>query len=361
MTAGTIIVTGAGGLVGSESVAYFIEAGFRVVGIDNDMRSYFFGEEASTAGRVERLERDYHGDFRCERIDIRDQERIDAVIRREKRDLVAVIHTAAQPSHDWAAKQPHLDFDINARSTLNLLQAVRDHVPDATFVFTSTNKVYGDRPNDLPLLEQDTRYELPSSHKWFKGIDTSMSVDRSLHSLFGVSKLAADLLVQEYGRYFQMPTVCFRAGCLTGPRHDGAELHGFLSYLVRCAVSGREYTIYGYKGKQVRDNLHSRDLVRAFHEVIQRPRIAAVYNIGGGRASNCSVLEAIEVCREVTGRELRYDVCDRARKGDHIWWISDNSIFQADYPGWRVTRNVRDIIEEIVAENAERWVYEQCF
>ena len=299
---GVAVITGSGGLIGSESVRFFAEQGFDVIGVENDMRSHFFGAEASTAPTSERLAEEVEG-FRSEQLDVRDADGLDRLFRRHARDIELVVHAAAQPSHDWAASDPQTDFTVNANGTLNLLQATRAHAPDATFIFTSTNKVYGDRPNFLPLQELATRLELPESHRWYGGIDTDMSIDLTTHSLFGVSKAAADLLVQEYGRYFDMPTVCFRGGCLTGPQHAGTQLHGFLAYLMKCTVTGEPYTIFGYGGKQVRDNIHSHDVVRAFAAFHAAPRAAAVYNLGGGRESNVSMLEAIELCQRITGRE----------------------------------------------------------
>jgi CDP-paratose 2-epimerase len=280
------------------------------------------------------------------------------VFARHARDVELIVHTAAQPSHDWAASAPHTDFTVNATGTLNLLEAARRHTPDATFVFTSTNKVYGDRPNFLPLVEKSTRLELPVDHRWYGGIGTDMSIDLTTHSLFGVSKTAADLLVQEYGRYFHMPTVCFRGGCLTGPQHAGAELHGFLAYLMKCTVSGKPYTVYGYGGKQVRDNIHASDVVRAFAAFHASPRPAAVYNLGGGRDSNVSILEAIELCQEIAGRELRYTLTDQARIGDHRWWISDLHEFKKDYPQWELTFGIQDILRHIYEHNVEQWLAE---
>ena len=308
----TAIVTGSGGLIGSESVQHFVAAGYDVVGLENDMRARFFGPSASTSGTTERLLSTLGDSFRSLEIDIRDGEAVQRTFAEHSGSLELVIHTAAQPSHDWAASDPHTDFTVNANGTLNLLEATRRHAPSATFIFCSTNKVYGDRPNHLPLRETDTRLELPEDHRYFAGIDTSMSIDASTHSLFGVSKAAADLLVQEYGRYFGMPTVCFRGGCLTGPNHAGAQLHGFLSYLMRCTMTGEPYTVFGYGGKQVRDNIHSADLVAAFHAFHDSPRPAAVYNIGGGRASNCSMLEAIAACERIAERTL--DWSDRGRE-----------------------------------------------
>jgi CDP-paratose 2-epimerase len=350
----TVIVTGSGGLIGSESVRYFIEAGYDVIGFENDMRRRFFGNDASTLPVTEELRAAYP-EFRLVELDIRDTERIDGVFRRESAVLELVIHTAAQPSHDWAAQDPQTDFAVNATGTLNLLEAARRHTPAATFIFTSTNKVYGDLPNDLPLVELETRLELPDGERYHTGIDTSMPIDQSMHSLFGVSKAAADLLVQEYGRYFEMPTVCFRGGCLSGPRHAGTMLHGFLSYLMRCTVTGTKYTVLGYGGKQVRDNIHSLDLIRAFAEFHRAPRAAAVYNIGGGRPSNCSVLEAIELCERITGRPLNWELSDRARTGDHRWWISDLSEFQRDYPAWRLKYDIEAMLREIHERGADRW------
>jgi CDP-paratose 2-epimerase len=349
------IVTGSGGLIGSESVRHFVEEGYDVVGVENDMRAQFFGPDASTRPVTERL-LERHPEFRSLELDVRDAEGIDGLFERHGSQIELVVHTAAQPSHDWAASAPGVDFGVNANGTLNLLEATRRHAPDAAFIFTSTNKVYGDTPNRLPLVELPSRLELPEDHRWYRGIDTSMSIDTSMHSLFGVSKAAADLMVQEYGRYFEMPTVCFRAGCLTGPNHAGAMLHGFLSYLMRCTVLGEPYTVFGYGARQVRDNIHSLDLVRAFDEFRRAPRVAAVYNIGGGRESNCSMLEAIELCEEIAGRELDWRLSDQARMGDHRWWISDLDEFRADYPGWGLEYDLRSIVQEIHDQNVDRWM-----
>jgi CDP-paratose 2-epimerase len=349
------IVTGSGGLIGSESVAHFVEEGFDVLGIENDMRAEFFGPEASTRSATNRLVESYP-EFRSLELDVRDAEGVEKLFARHGSDIELVVHTAAQPSHDWAASAPHVDFGVNANGTLNLLESTRRHAPEACFIFTSTNKVYGDTPNRLPLVELETRLELPADHRYFCGIDTSMGIDASMHSLFGVSKAAADLMVQEYGRYFGLPTVCFRAGCLTGPNHAGALLHGFLSYLMRCTVTGEPYTVLGYGGRQVRDNIHSADLVRALDAFRRAPRTAAVYNIGGGRHSNCSMLEAIELCEEIAGRPLEWTLSDRARMGDHRWWISDLDEFRRDYPAWRQEYDLRGILREIHDRNAERWL-----
>jgi CDP-paratose 2-epimerase len=351
---GVAIVTGSGGLIGSEAVRHFAASGLDVIGLENDMRAYFFGPGASTAPTSARLAAEVDG-FRSEQLDIRDREGVDALFGRHARDIELVVHTAAQPSHDWAASDPQTDFTVNANGTLNLLQAARDHCPDATFVFMSTNKVYGDRPNFLPLEERETRLELPAAHRWHDGIDVEMSIDFSTHSLFGVSKAAADLLVQEYGRYFGMPTVCFRGGCLTGPQHAGAQLHGFLAYLMKCTVTGTPYTVFGYGGKQVRDNLHAHDVVAAFSAFHAKPRPAAVYNLGGGRDSNVSMLEAIAACERIAGRELEHTFSEQARIGDHRWWISDLSAFRADYPEWRVTFGIDDVLRDIHESNVEAW------
>lgn len=343
------LVTGSSGLIGSETVRFFHDKGFDVVGIDNDMRAYFFGSGASTEWNTRCLLKDLVR-FRHVACDIRDQEAIFKLFGELAREIAVVIHTAAQPSHDWAAREPFTDFSVNATGTMVLLEATRRFCPHVPFIFTSTNKVYGDTPNNLPLVEHETRWELDPSHCWQDyGIDESMSIDRSKHSIFGASKVAADVMVQEYGRYFDMNTVVFRGGCLTGPAHSGAELHGFLAYLVQCAVSGRPYTIFGYKGKQVRDNIHSFDLVNAFWHYVEKPRPAAVYNMGGSRHSNCSVLEAILLIEQLSGRSMQFSVSDESRSGDHIWWISDVRRFQQDYPGWGYRYGLRDIVEEIVS------------
>jgi CDP-paratose 2-epimerase len=349
------IITGSGGLIGSESVAHFVEAGFDVIGLENDMRAQFFGPSASTANTTRRLLDAYSDGFRSVELDIRDRDGVDGVFAEAGSRLELVIHTAAQPSHDWAASNPQTDFGVNANGTLNLLESTRRHAPAATFAFCSTNKVYGDTPNRLPLDVVGSRLELPADHRYWRGIDTTMSIDSSTHSLFGVSKAAADLLVQEYGRYFDMPTVAYRGGCLTGPNHAGAELHGFLSYLMRCTVTGDPYTIYGYGGLQVRDNIHSADLVSAFAAFHSAPRVGAVYNIGGGRQSNCSMLEAIEACERIAGRQLDWTLADDNRIGDHRWWIGDLEPFKRDYPEWDLTYDVDSILQEIHDHNVEQW------
>jgi CDP-paratose 2-epimerase len=342
----TALITGSAGLIGSEACRKWHGEGFRVVGIDNDMRAEFFGAEASTKNTRDVLEASLPN-YRHHAVDIRDADAISRIFEEGGSDIEIVIHTAAQPSHDWAARAPVVDFEVNALGTLNLLEAARGHCPDAVFLFTSTNKVYGDTPNRLPLVELEKRWEISPKHEFELGIDETMSIDQTKHSLFGASKLAADILVQEYGRYFGMKTGCFRGGCLTGPAHAGTELHGFLAYLMKCAVSGQPYRIFGYKGKQVRDNIHSHDLISAFWEFFRTPRPGAVYNIGGSRHSNCSMLEAIDLCEEISGRELKWRYLEENRIGDHIWWISDVRKFQSHYPGWKFRFGLREIVEQI--------------
>jgi CDP-paratose 2-epimerase len=354
------VITGSGGLIGSESVRHFARQGFEVVGVDNDMRAYFFGAGASTAGNSEALRAELGSGFHPIDLDIRDGDGVARVLAEYAPHVELIIHAAAQPSHDWAASEPPTDFTVNAIGTLNLLEAARRHAPDATFVFTSTNKVYGDTPNHLPLVELESRLELSEGHRWHKGIDLEMSIDRCTHSLFGVSKVAADLLVQEYGRYFDMPTVCFRGGCLTGPRHAGAQPHGFLAYLMRCTVTGEPYTIFGHGGKQVRDNIHAGDVVRAFDAFHHCRRAGAVYNLGGGRESNVSMIEAIELCQEIADRKLDCSYSPHARIGDHRWWISDLTDFKREHPEWQVTMGIRGILQEIYDHNVERWIAERA-
>jgi CDP-paratose 2-epimerase len=349
------IVTGSAGLVGSETATFLHSKGLDVVGIDNGMRAYFFGEEASTAWNTRRLEAALPR-YRHVPVDIRNETAIDELFRRYGREIVLVVHCAAQPSHDWAAREPMTDFTVNANGTLVLLEATRRHAPDAVFIFTSTNKVYGDTPNLLPLVEKEQRWELVPSHRWSEhGIDESMSIDQSKHSIFGASKIAADVMAQEYGRYFGLRTGVFRGGCLTGPAHSGAELHGFLAYLVRCAVTNRTYTIYGYKGKQVRDNIHSNDLVQCFWCFFSAPQSGTAYNIGGSRFANCSILEAIDLIDELSGYRVNYTLTDEARSGDHIWWISDVRRFRADYPSWEYRHDLRSTLAEMIDAAKERY------
>jgi CDP-paratose 2-epimerase len=348
------LITGSAGLIGSEAVRFFAGLGMQVVGIDNDMRKFFFGEEASTTWNRKRLESDVPN-YEHHDVDIRDYGQIEAIFQKFGKDITLIIHTAAQPSHDWAAKDPFSDFSVNANGTLNLLEATRHYCPDSAFIFTSTNKVYGDLPNALPLIEQEKRWEIDPSHAYHRGIPEEMSIDNSKHSLFGASKVAADVLVQEYGRYFGMKTVSFRGGCLTGPSHSGTQLHGFLAYLMKCAVTGTPYTVFGYKGKQVRDNIHCADLIAAFYEFYKQPGSAAIYNIGGGRESNCSMLEAIDLCQEIAGRELNYTYSEDNRSGDHIWYVSDLTKFKQRYPNWAITYDVPRILQESYDKNFLRW------
>lgn len=339
-----VLVTGSAGLIGSQAVSFFSKKGFQVFGIDNDLRKYFFGREASTAWNVKQLKKDFP-DYEHFPIDIRDEKKISRIFKTRPFDLI--IHAAAQPSHDWAAREPLTDFTINANGTLILLENFRKYSPKGVFIFTSTNKVYGDLPNALPLVELQTRYELDKNHPFYNGINETMSIDQSKHSLFGASKVAADILVQEYGRYFGLKTVAFRGGCLTGPAHSSAELHGFLAYLVRCIATGKTYKIFGYKGKQVRDNIHSYDLINAMYHFYLKPRIAEVYNMGGGRFSNISIIEAIEKLEKIFGRKAKTEYIPQSRSGDHIWYISDLSKFKRDYPDWDLTTNMDDILIEI--------------
>jgi CDP-paratose 2-epimerase len=350
-----VLITGSAGLIGSESVRFFCERGFKAVGLDNDMRRTFFGEEASTAWNRGRLLEEYQDQYIHYDVDIRDRDGVKRVFDAHGKDIDLIIHTAAQPSHDWAATDPYTDFTVNANGTLVMLENARQLCPEATFIFCSTNKVYGDRPNSLPLVEQELRWEVEKGHACYNGIDETMSIDNCKHSLFGASKVAADLLVQEYGRYFDMKTAVFRGGCLTGPSHSGTKLHGFLSYLMKCTMTGNPYQVLGYKGKQVRDNIHSYDLVNAFYHFYSAPRIAEVYNIGGSRFSCCSMLEGIQLCEEITGRKLNWRYEESNRVGDHIWWISDIQKFKNHYPNWYLTYNVRDILTEIFTENVSRW------
>jgi CDP-paratose 2-epimerase len=336
-------------------VRFFCKLGYSVVGIDNNMRQVFFGEDASTLWSRDRLVEEYGDLYRHYDADIRDQEAISRIFQEYNQEIGLIIHTAAQPSHDWAAKDPYMDFSVNANGTLVLLENTRQHCPSAVFIFCSTNKVYGDRPNSLPLIEEELRWEIDKNHAYFRGIDESMSIDSCKHSLFGASKVAADILVQEYGRYFDMKTACFRGGCLTGPGHSGTQLHGFLSYLMKCTMTGQPYSIYGYNGKQVRDNIHSYDLVNAFYHFYQSPRIGEVYNLGGSRYSNCSMLEAIQECEAIAEKKLDWTYMETNRIGDHIWWISDVSRFKEHYPDWQLTYQVKDILKEIFVENAPRW------
>ncbi|TAF32129.1 MAG: NAD-dependent epimerase/dehydratase family protein [Cytophagales bacterium] len=348
------LITGSGGLIGSEAVAFFADKFDLIVGIDNDQRAYFFGKEASTAWNITRLKQQVPS-YKHYDTDIRDFASIEKIVKHYNTDIALVIHTAAQPSHDWAAKEPFTDFTINANGTLNLLEAIRLHAPEAVFIFTSTNKVYGDNPNFLPLVEQDTRWELSEAHPYHQhGIDELHSIDHTMHSLFGASKVAADVLVQEYGRYFGMNTGVFRGGCLTGPHHSGAQLHGFLAYLMKCTITGSHYTVFGYKGKQVRDNIHSYDLVNMFWHFYQKPRQGEVYNAGGSRFANCSMQEAIVLCERIVGKKLSHSYAEQNRMGDHIWWISDVNKFKSHYPDWAYRYDLDTTLTEMCHEMLKR-------
>ncbi len=350
------IISGSAGLIGSEAAVFFAESrGLDVVGIDNDMRRRFFGDDASTSANLARLQQRLGKKYTHFHADIRDQLAISKIFGKYGRDVSLVVHAAAQPSHDWAATDPSTDFTVNANGTAVMLEASRHSSPGAVFIFTSTNKVYGDTPNRLPLMELEKRWEIEPTHPYSDGIQEDMSIDSTLHSLFGASKVAADILVQEYGRYFGMRTACFRGGCLTGPNHAGTALHGFLAYLMKCAVTGQPYTVNGYRGKQVRDNIHSADLIAAFNAFFSSPRTGEVYNIGGGRDCNCSMMEAIELCESIVGRPMSTEYSDVNRVGDHIWWISSNERFRSHYPEWKIRRNVPIILAEIYEHNRERW------
>ncbi len=348
------LITGSGGLIGSEAVEFLSKDFDAIIGIDNNMREQFFGADASTAWNVERLCQTVPN-YKHISADIRDIKAMEAIFKEYSNDIKLIIHAAAQPSHDWAAKDPFTDFTVNANGTLTLLEMTRLNCPKAVFIFCSTNKVYGDSPNSFPLVELEKRWELDSNHPYYKeGIDEKLSIDQSTHSLFGASKIAADVLVQEYGRYFDIKTGSFRGGCLTGPRHSGTQLHGFLAYLMKCALTGDPYTIFGFKGKQVRDNIHSYDLVNMFWHFYQAPRPGEVYNAGGSRHSNCSILEAIEMCEAITGKKMNWTYSDVNRIGDHIWWISDLGKFKSHYPDWNFNFGIHNILEEIYKELDQR-------
>jgi CDP-paratose 2-epimerase len=341
------IITGSAGLIGSEAVRFFSSRFDIIIGIDNNYRAYFFGDNASTEWNRLKLETEI-GNYKHYDADIREYAALEKIFKEYGRDIKLIVHTAAQPSHDWAAKEPLTDFTVNANGTMNLLELTRLYSEKAVFIFTSTNKVYGDRPNSLPLVELEQRWEIDTNHPYYKnGIDESMSIDNSKHSLFGASKVSADILAQEYGKYFSMNVGIFRGGCLTGPQHSGTQLHGFLSYLMKCAISGDHYTVFGYKGKQVRDNIHSLDLVNMFWNFYLKPRQGEVYNAGGGRFSNCSMKEAIVLCEEITGKKMNYSYSETNRIGDHIWWISDVSKFKSHYPDWNWQFDIKDILTQI--------------
>lgn len=340
----TALITGSAGLIGSEAVRFFSNKGFKIIGVDNNFRKYFFGPSASIAWNKRKLIQEIK-DYKHFDVDIRDQKNVEEIFK--KNDIELIIHAAAQPSHDWAAKEPLTDFTINALGTLVLLEAFRKYTKEAVFIFTSTNKVYGDNPNKLPFEELESRYELPKSHKFYEGIDETISLDETTHSIFGVSKTAADLMVQEYGRYFNLKTGIFRGGCLTGPAHSAAQLHGFLAYLVNCIANEKEYTIFGYKGKQVRDNIYSYDVVNALYHFYLNPKKGEVYNLGGSRFSNISILEVIEKIENILGKKAKIKYSPNNRIGDHIWYISDISKFKRDYPKWNFTYSSDKILEEL--------------
>ena len=344
-----IFITGSSGLIGSSTADFFLKKRMKVVGIDNDLRSYFFGKNSSTKWREKNLKESKF--YQHYNVDIRNKNKVRNIFKKYGDKIRSIIHTAAQPSHDWAAKEPFTDFSVNANGTLNLLENFRKFCPEATFIYTSTNKVYGDRPNFLPIVEKKLRFEIKKSHKFYKrGIDESMSIDNTTHSIFGASKTSADILVQEYGRYFNLNTVCFRAGCLTGENHSGAKLHGFLSFLVKSIINDKKYSIFGYKGKQVRDNLHSYDVVNAFYQFIKKPLNGGkVYNIGGGKPNSCSILEAIQLIEKISNKKSKYEILDKNRKGDHIWWITNNQKFQNDFKKWKITFSLKQSIEQMVS------------
>lgn len=349
------IITGSSGLIGGESVSFFSDKFDLIIGIDNDMRAYFFGKESSTDWNKNRLAEKY-SNFKPHQADIRKYEELENIFKTYEKDIKLIVHTAAQPSHDWAAKEPLTDFGVNALGTLNLLELTRLHCPEAVFIFTSTNKVYGDTPNFLPLVELEKRWEIDENHEYFRnGIDENMSIDQSKHSVFGASKVAADIMVQEYGKYFNLKTGVFRGGCLTGPNHSGAQLHGFLAYLMKCAITKNHYTIFGYQGKQVRDNIHSWDLVNMFWHFYQNPKNGEVYNAGGARHSNCSMLEAIEFCEKISGNKLSYSYTENNRIGDHIWYISDVNKFKSHYPTWDFTFNLEQTLIEMYQNMLKRY------
>ena len=345
-----IIITCSNGLIGGDAVEYYSSKFDYVIGIDNNLREYFFGSEGSTEWRKKMLESNFQNYIHYN-MDVRNYNDLDKIYQKYNSDIKLIIHTASQPSHDWAAQEPLTDFTINANGTLNLLELTRKYCPNSVFIFTSTNKVYGDSPNSLPFQELDKRFELEMQHPYYNnGIDEGMSIDQSLHSLFGASKLAADILVQEYGKYYEMYTGVFRGGCLTGSNHSGTELHGFLAYLMKCALLDKEYNIFGYKGKQVRDNIHSFDLIEMFWHYYKKPQYGEVYNVGGSRYSNSSILEAIELIEDITGKVIKKNYIDDNRIGDHIWWISDISKFQTQYPSWDFTYDLIGILNQIFIE-----------
>ena len=342
-----ILVTGSAGLIGSECVEFFLKKGHKVLGLDNNSRRKFFGKEGSILERRNQLL--IYKDYKHFNLDIRNEKKIEEIFSEYKSKIKCIIHCAAQPSHDWAIKDKVLDYEINSTATLILLNAYKKYCPESPFIYVSTNKVYGDNPNKLKVNENKFRFDLKKKHNYHKGINENMSIDKCVHSFFGVSKLSADIMVQEYGVNFGMNTVCFRAGCITGSKHSGARLHGFLSYLVKKSISEKKYTVIGYKGKQVRDNIHSKDLVRCFWEYYKNPKKGKVYNIGGGRKCSCSVIEAINIIEKKLKIKIKLNFLKKARTGDHLWWISDNSRFIKDYPNFKIKYSIEKVIEELIA------------
>ena len=342
-----VIITGANGLVGSEAVSFFSKKKYTVIGIDNNLRKFFFGEDGSTSWIKRKIIKE-NKNYIHHNIDIRNSQALNKLFKSYKNDISLIIHCAAQPSHDYGKNYPQIDFNVNATGTLNLLELTKKYCLNSPFIFMSTNKVYGDNPNKLKILEKRTRYELSKNDKFYNGVNEKLSIDDCTHSFFGVSKTYADLIVQEYGRNVGLKTVCFRAGCITGPNHSGAKLHGFLSYLVKQSLLKKEYTILGYKGKQVRDNLHSFDLINCFWEYFKKPKKGMVYNIGGGRFSNCSILEAISEIEYVAKIKIKRKFIKQNRVGDHIWYITDNKKFKKDYPNWKQKYNTKKIIKELI-------------
>ena len=343
-----IIITGSTGLVGSEAVNFFCDKGFDVIGIDNNLRKFFFGKDGSTIWLKNKL-LNRNKNFKNLNLDIRNYEKLKKIFKKYSRNISLIIHSAAQPSHDYGKNYPIIDFNVNATGTLNLLELTKKYCPNSPFIFMSTNKVYGDNPNRLKLIEKKTRFELPKTNKYYRGIDETMSIDDNTHSFFGVSKSYGDLLVQEYGKNFGLNTACFRAGCITGPNHSGAKLHGFLSYLVKASLTKGQYTVIGYKGKQVRDNIHSNDLVECFWSFFKKPKKGEIYNVGGCRFSNCSVVEALELIEKVTGNIIKKKYEKRNRVGDHIWYISSMKKFKKHFPNWKHKYSTKKIIEELIS------------
>ncbi|MDM5316753.1 NAD-dependent epimerase/dehydratase family protein [Fictibacillus sp. b24] len=351
-----VVITGSAGLIGSEASEYYLSKGYTVIGIDNNMRKFFFGDEADTSWNRTYLEQKYPKNYIHHEVDIRNTQEVFQIFKRYQNEIVLIIHTAAQPSHDWASTDPITDFNINANGTLNLLEAFRLYSPKAVFIFTSTNKVYGDYPNQLPLKELEKRWEIDPLHPYFNGIQENMNVDQCLHSLFGVSKLSADVLVQEYGKYFKLHTYCLRGGVLSGSKQSGVAAHGFINYLMKCVMLDIPYIIYGHKGKQVRDVIHSKDVISAMDCIFRNPqKCGEVYNLGGGRHSNVSILEAIDIAQEISGQKLKYQYSPKARIGDHIWYVSSLNKFKTDYPDWDIKFDIQKIMKQIYKENKTKW------